>query len=157
MGYLTIGELAAQTNISKVTIRYYERRGLLPKAKRRTTGYRLYPETMIGRIRFIKNAKSVGFTLEEVSELFILQENPNVLGQEVKSLTLNKLKLVHEKITSLQKMAHALGALVASCDGKMPVQDCPILEALYNDIPQKSTNREKYHAENQKKCEISIF
>lgn len=132
MHYLTVGELAKQADVSKVAIRYYERYGLLPKANRKSSGYRLHPETIVGRIRFIKNAKSVGFTLDEIKELFALQEHKKGTSQQVRLHTLNKLKVIQEKITSLQKMASALKKLTAACDGKVPLQQCAILEALYD-------------------------
>lgn len=131
MKQLTIGELAKLTHISKVTIRYYERAGLLPQTTRRPSGYRVYPESIIARIRFIKNAKSVGFTLEEIHELLSLQVHKNTTSQDIRQRTLKKQHAVQEKITALQKMENALKQLVASCDGMMPLHQCPILEALY--------------------------
>lgn len=131
MKYLTIGELAKIACLSKVAIRYYERSGLLPQATRRPSGYRVYPETIIPRIRFIKNAKSVGFTLEEIQELLSLQVHENATSQDIRQRTMKKQHAVQEKIAALQKMENALTQLVASCDGKMPLHECPILEALY--------------------------
>lgn len=133
MGHLTIGELAKVTGVTKVAIRYYERCGLLPKAARSASGYRWYPENMIGRIRFITNAKSVGFTLEEIQALFNLQAQQKTSSRQIKTRTLEKLALIQEKIQSLQKIASALEQLAASCDGRIPLRECPILEALYHD------------------------
>jgi len=132
MHYMTVGELAQQVGISKVAIRYYERCGLIPKVVRANSGYRLYPDTVVGRIQFIINAKSVGFTLEEIKELLALQTHPQGTSQQVKSHTLTKLQIIQAKIVSLQKMADTLTHWVALCDGNVPLQDCPILEALYN-------------------------
>lgn len=134
MNYLTVGQLAAKANVSKVTIRYYERLGLIPKAERRASGYRVYPEGVISRLRFIVNAKSVGFTLQEIQELFALQGHEHTTSLQIKNKTLDKLKLTQEKITHLQKIAHVLEHLIASCDGTMPLEDCPILETLYDDM-----------------------
>lgn len=131
MKHLTIGELAKLAHISKVAIRYYERAGLLPQATRRPSGYRVYSESMIARIRFIKNAKSVGFSLEEIQELLSLQAHQDTTSQDIRQRTLKKQHVIQEKIAALQKMANALSQMLASCDGKMPLHECPILEALY--------------------------
>ncbi|QLH42414.1 MAG: heavy metal-responsive transcriptional regulator [Coxiellaceae bacterium] len=131
MHYLTVGELADQAGVTKVAIRYYERCGLLPKATRLSSGYRAYPEIIINRLRFIKNAKSVGFTLEEIQELIALQEQPNATSQDIKSRTTIKLGIIQEKIQSLQQMANTLEQLVQSCDGQGTLHQCPILETLY--------------------------
>lgn len=133
MHYLTVGELAKQTGISKVTVRYYERYGLLPKASRKESGYRLYSPAMIGHIRFIKNAKAVGFTLEEIKELLMLQDHQNGTSQQVRTHVLTKLNMIKEKITALQAIAEVLEKLKKSCDGTMSLQQCPILETLRSD------------------------
>lgn len=134
MTYLVVGELANKTGVSKVAIRYYERCGLLPKVNRRK-GYRIYPESIIDRIHFIKNAQSVGFTLEEISELLRLQEEKGT-SQQVKSYTMTKLDAIYEKIKSLQCMANTLKRLVTNCDGKVPLTECPILRGLYGDLSE---------------------
>jgi MerR family copper efflux transcriptional regulator len=134
MVYFNIGELANKSDVSKVAIRYYERCGLLPKAGRNKSGYRIYPDSIISRVHFIKNAQSVGFTLEEIGELLILQERAGTTSQQIKSSTLDKLKTIYEKITSLQQMADTLKKLVTACDGKVPLSDCPILRGLYGNL-----------------------
>lgn len=139
MSQLTISELAEATAVSKVALRYYERSGLLPKAMRNKSGYRSYPETAIEKIRFIKNAQSVGFALDEIAELFALQENEKGSSQDVRFRTINKLDTVHQKIAALQKIATTLEKLVASCNGKMPLEECPILKALYKDETQHTS------------------
>ena len=132
--YLTIGELANKSELTKVAIRYYERCGLLPKALRRTSGYRIYPESIINRLHFIKNAQSVGFTLDEIGELLILQEREETASQQIKSRTMDKLKTIYEKISSLQQIADTLKKLVVACDGKVSSCDCPILRGLYGNL-----------------------
>jgi MerR family transcriptional regulator, copper efflux regulator len=134
MSHLTIGKLAQRTTITKVAIRYYERLGLIPKPERRTSGYRLYSETTIDRITFIKNAKSVGFTLEEIKELLRLERHDHTTSQMIKSHTELKLDAIEKKIQCLQGMANTLMALTQSCDGKMPLQECPILKALHQKV-----------------------
>jgi Cu(I)-responsive transcriptional regulator len=137
MRYLTVGELANQAGITKVAIRYYERCGLLPKAMRLPSGYRAYPESIIHHLHFIKNAKSVGFTLEEIQEVLVLKTQPETTSQDIKSRTLDKLSLIQEKIDALQHMADILKQLTQACDGKVPLCQCPILETLYSDIQNK--------------------
>lgn len=144
MTHLTIGKLAQRTGITKVAIRYYERLGLIPKAMRQASDYRLYPESTISWITFIKNAKSVGFTLDEIKELLSLEQHTHTTSQMIKSHTLTKLKAIQEKINCLQGMADTLTALTQSCNGKMPLQECPILKALHQDVlPINYTSKEK--------------
>ncbi len=143
MQQLTIGELAHQAGVTKVAIRYYERCGLIPKAQRLKSGYRSYPEIVVARIRFIKNAQSVGFTLVEIVELLSLQKSAKNTGQDIKSRTLLKLKTIQDKIDSLQEIAHTLQSLISFCDGKMPLQECPILEALYSNAALIKVSKNK--------------
>lgn len=147
MIYFTVGQLAAKTNVSKVAIRYYERLGLIPKAERSAAGYRTYPEAIVSRLRFIINAKAVGFTLQEIRELFALQEQKYTTSLQIKNKTLDKLKLTQEKIMHLQKIAKALEHLASSCDGTMPLEDCPILETLYDEMNEidHHTTHGKHH------------
>jgi len=132
MRTLTVGQLAQETDVTKVAIRYYERCGLIPKAQRLKSGYRSYPETVIARICFVKNAQSVGFSLDEITELLTLQEPHKGTSQDINSRTLTKLKTIQDKIDALQEMANTLKVLTSACDGKMPLHECPILEALYS-------------------------
>lgn len=128
---LTIGQLAEQAATSVVTIRYYERQGLIPKSKRSPGGYRLYPIEMISRLYFIKNAKAVGFSLKEISMLLSLQQNKRAPSRNVKNLALSKIDEIKKKVKMLKTMQKALEAWAAACDGKVPVEQCPILENLY--------------------------
>lgn len=136
MPYLTIGELAKKAAISKVTIRFYERCGLLPDIIRSPAGYRQYPETLIPRLYFIKNAKSVGFSLEEIKELFSLQSQL-ATTRHIRQHVLEKWKLTQGKLLTLQKIAATLEHMLFACDGKVPLNECPILETLYSDDIQQ--------------------
>lgn len=133
MHNLTVGELAKRSGVSKVTIRYYERCGLLPKAIRTHSGYRVYPETVIKRLRFIVNSKSVGFTLEEISELLKLQTNPSESSQQVRNIAITKIDTIKDKMSALQSMLQELEHLVSLCDGKTEIQHCPILQSLHHE------------------------
>lgn len=128
---LTIGQLAKLTNTTPVAIRYYEREGLIPKSTRSKGGYRLYPEELVPRFYFIQNAKSVGFSLDEIKELLSLQQRKNLKSQAVKNITQSKIDEIKDKIKTLNEMQKALTQWAAVCDGKVSIEDCPILEQLY--------------------------
>lgn len=130
MSMLTIGQLSKTTNCTVVTLRYYERQGLLPKISRSASGYRLYPKDLITRIAFIKGAQSVGFSLKEIKALLTFEEK-KVPSSEVKKFTQQKIHQIHQKINTLTTMEDALMRWEKLCDGKVPIEDCPILENLY--------------------------
>lgn len=130
MKTLTIGQLAKKTGLTTVTIRYYERCGLLPKLERSQGGYRLYPESIIGRLNFIHNAKSVDFDLKEIKSLIDLQDS-TASSQAIKERTQQKIHEIQLKISVLQKMEATLTQLDKSCDGKSLMSQCPILKGLH--------------------------
>jgi len=127
---LTIGEVAKRSGIGLETVRFYERKGLIEEPPRTDSGYRQYPKDVVGRIRFIKRAKELGFSLKEISELLSLRVDPDTKCADVRKQTELKLADVGEKIRALQRIKTALKKLVASCVGTGPAGDCPILEAL---------------------------
>lgn len=131
MSTFTIGQLAKVTNCTIVTLRYYEKRGLFPKIKRSAGGYRLYPDSLIARVSFIKNAKSVGFDLEEIKSLLTLQAK-KAPSMAVKKRTQEKIKKISDKIATLTTMKKALSKWEKMCDGKVSIDQCPILEHLYH-------------------------
>lgn len=130
MRTLTTGQLAKEAGVNVETVRYYERRRLIPEPSRRESGYRQYPEHTVDRIRFIKRAQDLGFTLNEISELLSLRVDPETTCADVKEQTRAKIRETEEKLRSLQTMKRALTKLEAACTGQGPVGDCPILEAL---------------------------
>lgn len=130
MSHFTIGQLAKHTGNTVVTLRYYERLGLLPKVKRSQGGFRLYPEEIVPRLRFIANAKSVGFDLSEIKALLQLQSGAGS-SQSVKQKAQAKIQSIEEKINTLTDIKNALSQWEQSCDGKVPVDECPILANLY--------------------------
>ncbi len=137
---LSIGELAKQSDTGAVTIRYYEKRGLIQGVLRSDGGHRLYDGTMLTRLHFIRNAKLVGFTLDEIDELLALQNHPNRSSAVVKQIVIDKIQQLDEKITALQQIKRALSKLSACCDGKSSIHACPILKTLKQ---EKITNRKK--------------
>jgi len=130
MKYYTIGRLAKLTQQTVVTIRYYEKCGLLPKPKRSRGGFRLYPENIVPRFYFIQNAKAVGFDLTEIKALLDLQAR-KAPSQQVKTHTQQKIQDIETKIATLKKMKRALSQWEKACDGKVAIDHCPILENLY--------------------------
>ena len=127
---LTIGELAEQAGVHIETLRYYERRGLIEKPPRSASNYRQYPEDAARRVRFIKRAQELGFSLNDIKELLSLRVAPEADCAEVRAHAEAKIKAIDEKIGALTAMKHALSALVAECVGEGPLTDCPILEAI---------------------------
>ena len=130
METLTIGKLAKRIDLNIETIRYYERRGLIPKPRRRESGYREYSDETTIRILFIKHAKDLGFSLKEINELLSLKLDPGTSCSEVRKKAEIKIEDIEGKIKTLRKMKKALLKLTKICSGSGPVSECPILEAL---------------------------
>jgi len=127
---MTIGRLAEQSRVNLETLRYYERLGLLPRPPRSSSGYRLYPREAVERVRFIKQAQLLGFSLKEVAELLSLRVAPGTSCADVKQRADKKVADIRQKIRNLQRMKQALIKVSASCSGRGPSSECPILEAL---------------------------
>lgn len=126
---LTIGRLAQQADVGIDTVRFYERRGLLPEPARTASGYRLYTPETIDRLNFIRRAKDLGFTLEEIISLLGLQDSRGSKAA-VKELTRRKLEQINNKMQDLGRMRDVLTALEHDCAGTGDVRTCPIIEAL---------------------------
>lgn len=131
MKILTIGQLGKKAQVNVETIRYYERRGLMPEPPRSESGYRHYTEDSIARIQFIKRAKELGFSLKEILDLLSLRVDPDTTCADVKRMAEVKIADIEEKICALQRIKEALTKLRAACSGSGPAGKCPILEALY--------------------------
>ena len=131
MSLLTIGQVAKKTKANIETIRYYEHLGILPKPNRNpNSGYRQYKENIIERLSFIKHAKELGFSLNEIKSLFALRVRSNSTCGDVKHKAERKINDIEEKIKTLQKMKTALKKLIGQCKGKGPVSECPIIDAF---------------------------
>lgn len=133
MDSLSIGQVAQQAGVGVQTIRFYEKEGLLPEPARRPSGYRQYSDSAVRRLHFIKRAKDLGFSLEEIRELFALRVNPGSTCGAVKRRALAKVADVEEKIATLQRIRSALLELADTCAGTGPTSECPILDALEGD------------------------
>ncbi|QNI38035.1 Hg(II)-responsive transcriptional regulator [Edaphobacter albus] len=128
---LTIGMLAKRGGVNVETIRYYQRRGLLQEPLKPYTGFRQYPPQSVRRIRFIKRAQSLGFTLEEIHGLLALDERRAC--RETRGMAAHKLELIEEKLADLSTMKKALSRLVRACDASSEGTPCPIIHLLADD------------------------
>ncbi len=133
---LTIGKLAKKANVTIDSIRFYERRGLLAEPMRTESNYRRYPLEAAARLRFIKKAQNLGFSLDEIKGLMDLQHDPTASKADVKERTEEKIRTIREKIQDLTRILVALEQLNESCDGHGSIEECPILEALAADDGQ---------------------
>ncbi len=130
MSTFTIGQLAKQANVNIETIRYYERRGLLPQVPRPSSGYRQYSLEFVGRIQFIKRAQTLGFSLKEITELLNLRIESNTVCTDVKTQAEAKLTDIDAKMATLAQMRQNLLRLVQACQENQLTDECPILYAL---------------------------
>ena len=133
MDTVRIGRLANELGLGAGTLRYYERLGLLSPARRTGSGYRMYDRDAARRLRFIRRAQALGFSLEEIAELLALHDNPHGTARQVKRLTEAKIADFETRIRDLQRMKRALEVLAASCTGHGHTRECPILAALDRD------------------------
>jgi Cu(I)-responsive transcriptional regulator len=124
-----ISEAAGQAGVNIQTLRYYERRGLLPKAPRRASGYREFPADAVRTVRFIKRAQELGFSLDEVEELMRLQRSPHRGRARIRRVSERRIAQIDQKIEALQRMRKALSTLVHACHEGTTLE-CPIIEAL---------------------------
>ena len=128
---LTIGNLAKRSGVNVETIRYYQRRGLLQEPSKPSGGFRQYPQESVKRVRFIKRAQMLGFTLEEIQGLLALDER--TACTETREIAAHKLELIAQKIADLSKMKKSLARLVRSCDASAAGAPCPIIHLLADD------------------------
>jgi Hg(II)-responsive transcriptional regulator len=128
----TIGQLARKVNVNIQTIRFYERKGILPKPNRKPSGYRMFTEEDVKRLNFIHLSKCHGFSLREIKELLDLRIDSKISCEEVRALAEKKIELMDTKIEELKSMKGALLKLVDSCRNREYSSDCPILEAFEN-------------------------
>jgi Cu(I)-responsive transcriptional regulator len=134
MTNITIGKLAKQAGMGVETLRYYERRGLITPRHRTQAGYRLYEPDAIRRLRFIRRAQTLGFTLEEIGDLLAFSDDPDASAGDVKAMTQAKVEDIDRRILDLERMKQALVGLAEGCPGhRATTVDCPILAALNRD------------------------
>ncbi len=114
-------------------MRYYERQGLLPAPQRLMSGYRQYAQGDVARLRFVRRAKALGFTLIEIRELLALSSHREDDMAGMKAAALEKLADIEDKLIELTRIRDGLKTLVASCPGHGALEHCPILNALAED------------------------
>lgn len=133
---LTIGAVAKRAGVAIDTIRYYEREGLLPEPLRRASGYRHYNESVISRLRFIRRAKDLGFTLEEIRDLLALSADRHRGVKAVKQRAQQRLASIDARIAELMRIRKGLEQLIEACPGHGDPEYCPILQALADEEAQ---------------------
>lgn len=128
---MNIGEAAAASGVNSKSIRHYESIGIIPKVSRSDAGYRIYKESDVHILSFVKKARGLGFSMKEIKKLVSLWRNKTRASGEVKSLALSHVKKLEEKITELQSMVDTIKHLSKTCHGdNRPA--CPILDDLAN-------------------------
>ena len=130
MNTLKIGQLAKQAGVNIETIRYYERRKLIPEPPRLASGYRQYSPDSVARIQFIKRAQELGFSLTEIADLLTLRVNSDTVCNKVQKQAESKIVDIETRIQMLQRMKTVLSDLVEACRENQPTNECPILTAL---------------------------
>jgi Hg(II)-responsive transcriptional regulator len=129
MGPLTIGRLASAAGVRIDTVRFYERAGLLKKPQRTAAGYRLYAQADAARLRFIRRAKALGFSLDEITELLRLNDGGGRRGA-VRALAERRLAEIEQKLVELSRLRQTLRHLVDRCHGDGTLSGCPIIAAV---------------------------
>src|SRR5260370_24389158 len=130
MEQLTVGELARRAHVNRETVRYYERRRLLPRPLRTTSGYRVFSDDALRGLRFIRPGKALGFSLNEIKELLALRVNSIGACDRVQERTQAKMADIDEKIRSMKQVKDALSELVDACARRRKSNECPILDSL---------------------------
>lgn len=130
----SIGQLANAADTRVETIRYYERRGLMPEPPRANSGYRRYPRDAEQRLRFIRRAKRLGFTLKEIMALLRLQAGGE--RADIKAIAEDKLDEIETRLADLERMRVTLHDVTRRCSGRGPVTGCPIIETLNHEPKQ---------------------
>lgn len=127
---LRAGEVAARARVNVQTLRYYERRGLLPEPRRLPSGYRAYPAEAVRMVRFIKQAQALGFTLEEIRSLQRLTGDRPGNCEKAQDLAAARVSELDQKIARLRQMREALSVLARECRGPHPADTCPLTRSL---------------------------
>ena len=127
---MRIGELASQTNVAIDTLRYYEKRGLLEEPDRSPAGYRSYRPETVRRVRFIRRAQELGFTLHEIADLLTYWEDSATACGRVEGRATATLQRIDQKIEDLERMRSALAQYVTACRTRESLSECPLLASL---------------------------
>ena len=128
---MKIGQLSEQTECKIETIRYYEKIGLLPEPGRSEGGYRIYDQDHLKQLSFIRRSRELGFTIDEIRALLNLVDQKNYTCGDVKTITMEHIKSVRQKITDLKKLEKTLSTIASQCAGDA-TPECPIIDALFD-------------------------
>ncbi len=127
---LTIGQVAGQSGVNRETLRYYERQGLIEEPSRSKSGYRLYLPDAVKRIRFIKRAQELGFSLDEIRGFLVLSTSDQGTCQDIRQQTLNKIHDIEKRLQDLKSIRDRLVRLAEECSSNGPLNECPIIDAF---------------------------
>jgi MerR family copper efflux transcriptional regulator len=133
MKCLTRKQVADRATVTIEAVRFYEKEGLIEKPPRSPSGYRQYPDEAVTRIRFIKRAQHLGFSLPEIRELLTLRIDPQTTAADIRQRAEHKIIEIEGKIQTLQAMKQALVKITNDCHGDGPTALCPILASLETD------------------------
>jgi len=125
------GTLARHSGVNSETIRYYENKGLMPDPQRSAGGHRIYDQSHLKRLAFIRRTRELGFTVKEVHDLLDLVDSEEYTCADVRDRTVVHLRDVEQKLRDLQNMQQTLKTMVSKCDGDL-VPECPIIDALFD-------------------------
>jgi Hg(II)-responsive transcriptional regulator len=123
-------EVAAQAHVNAQTLRYYERRGLLPEPERTQSGYRAYTPDAVRVVRFVKRAQQLGFTLDDIQDLLHLADGGPASCEEARTMARTRITDLQQRINELAGMRDALTQLVDTCDQPRAERECPILRDI---------------------------
>ena len=148
MKEMTIGKAALKAGVGVETIRFYERKGLIDQPpKPLDSGFRVYPDEAVRRIRFIRQAQKIGFSLREIDELLSLRADPLADCADVREQAVAKLEEVDRKIARLKEIRGALEELIAACPGQGALRVCSIMGALVGSVDGQTSNVDAHSAE----------
>jgi MerR family transcriptional regulator, mercuric resistance operon regulatory protein len=137
-------EVAQQADVNAQTLRYYERRGLLPEPERSPGGYRAYSADAVRLVRFVKRAQALGFTLDDIEELLHLAGGGPASCEEAKTMARARITDLDQRIAELVGMRDALTRLVSTCDQPRDQRDCPILLDIETAAAARTSVRSRY-------------
>ena len=142
-GEVRTSEVATQAQVNVQTLRYYERRGLLPGSQRTTSGYRAYTPDAVRVVRFVKRAQQLGFILDDIEDLLHLADGGPDSCQEARAMARTRIADLEQRIEELAGMRDALARLVDTCDLPRSKRDCPILHDIETAASTTSTGQER--------------
>jgi MerR family copper efflux transcriptional regulator len=135
---MLIGQVAAQTGVTIQTLRYYEQLGLMPAPARRSSGYRTYAPDAVQRVRFIRRAQEIGFTLHEIADLLGFWPDSKKSCGRVEKQAAATLERIDEKIRDLRRIRSALAQYLTACRDRRSFDECPLLASLGADQETRS-------------------